>query len=103
MSAKQIPLADHLKNIPAKTRPIVDAAIKTVKGAAPNADEITYNSQAPRSKTMMWKIGRYGAGGGDVGGLRTLQNPAALFFLLGRERGAGRRLFQWHGKTFRTV
>ena len=38
MTAKQIPLSDHLKRIPAKTRPTVMAAIKTVKEAVKNTD-----------------------------------------------------------------
>ncbi|OLC65172.1 MAG: hypothetical protein AUH69_10195 [Actinobacteria bacterium 13_1_40CM_4_65_12] len=103
MSAKQIPLADHLKNIPAKTRPIVEAAIKTVKGAAPNADEITYNSQAPSSKTMMWKIVRYGAGGANVVGIGTFTNHAAMFFYRGRELEDGSGLLQGTGKDTRFI
>jgi len=103
MTAKQIPLSDHLKRIPAKTRPTVEAAIKTVKEAAPKAEEITYNSQPPRSSSAMWKLVRYADGGANVVGIGTFPNHATLFLYRGRELEDGSGLLQGTGKDSRFV
>jgi len=88
MMGKQIQLDEQLKRIPAKTRPTVKAAIKTVKQIAPKADEIAYNSQPPHGKSAMWKIVRYAEGGANVVGVGTFTNYAALFLYRGREAAA---------------
>ena len=103
MTAKQIPLSDHLSRIPAKTRPTVEAAIKTVKEAAPKAEEITYNSRPPRSSSAMWKLVRYADGGANVVGIGTFPNHATLFLYRGRELEDGSGLLQGSGKDSRFI
>ena len=100
---KQISLSDQLKNIPAKTRPTVEAAIRTVMDAAPNAEEITYNSSRPRSKTMMWKLVRYAARGTNVVGIGTFTNHSAMFFYRGRELEDDSGLLHGTGKDSRFI
>ena len=103
MSAKQIPLAEQLGRIPSKTRPIVKAAIKTVKQVAPKADEIAYKSEPPRSKSAMWKIVRYAEDGANVVGIGTFSNYAAIFLYRGRELDDGSGLLQGRGKDSRFI
>ena len=103
MSAKQIPLAEQLDRIPAKTRPIVKAAIKTVKQVAPKADEIVYKSEPPRSKSAMWKIVRYAEDGANVVGIGTFSNYAAIFLYRGRELDDSSGLLQGSGKDSRFI
>ena len=103
MSAKQIRLAEQLDRIPAKTRPIVKAAIKTVKQVAPKADEIAYKSEPPRSKSAMWKIVRYAEDGANVVGIGTFTNYAAIFLYRGRELDDGSGLLQGSGKDSRFI
>jgi hypothetical protein len=103
MSATQILLSEHLRKVPAATRPTVEAAIRTVKEAAPKAEEITYRSQPPRGKSAMWKLVRYAAGGGNVLGIGTFTNHAAIFFYRGRELDDGSGLLQGTGKDSRFV
>src|SRR5713226_4177250 len=71
MAAVQTSLAEQLKNVPTNVRPTVKAAIKTVKEAAPKADEIAYRSRPPRSSSAMWKLVRYSVGGANVVGVGT--------------------------------
>jgi hypothetical protein len=99
----QIPLSDHLKKIPTKVRPTVEAAIKTVKEIAPKADEVTYRSQPPRSKSAMWKIVRYAVDGTYVVGVGTFPNHSTLFFYRGRELDDGTGLLQGGGKDSRFI
>ena len=103
MSAKQIPLAEQLDRIPNKTRPIVKAAINTVKQVAPKADEIAYKSEPPRSKSAMWKIVRYAEDGANVVGIGTFSNYAAIFLYRGRELDDGSGLLQGSGKDSRFI
>jgi hypothetical protein len=103
MPIAKISLADHLKNIPTTTRPTVKAAIKTVKEAAPKADEITYRSRQPRSKSAMWKLVRYAAGGANVVGIGTFSNHATMFFYRGRELDDGSGLLEGSGKDSRFI
>lgn len=103
MAAAQIPLSEHLKKVPPKVRPTVQAAIKTVKEAAPKADEITYRSQPPRSSSAMWKLVRYAVDGKNVVGIGTFTNHSTLFFYRGRELDDGSGLLQGTGKDARFV
>src|SRR5216684_81114 len=103
MAASQIPLSEQLKNVPTKVRPTVKAAIKTVKQAAPKADEITYRSGPPRSSTAMWKLVRYSVGGANVLGVGTFTNHSTLFFYRGRELEDKSGLLQGTGKASRYV
>jgi hypothetical protein len=94
-------LSEHLKNTPAAVRPTVKAAIQTVEEAAPKADQITYRSTPPRSKSAMYKIVRYAVDGANVVGVGTFTNHSALFFYRGRELDDGSGLLQGSGKDSR--
>jgi hypothetical protein len=96
-------LSDHLQKIPPQVRPTVRAAIKTVKDIAPKADEVTYNSQAPRSSSAMWKLVRYAVGGANVLGIGTFASHSTIFFYRGRELDDGSGLLQGSGKDSRFV
>jgi hypothetical protein len=98
-----VALSEHLKNMPAAVRPTVKAAIKTVKDAAPNAEEITYRSRPPKSKSAMYKIARYAVGGQVVVGVGTFSDHSTLFFYRGRELDDGSGLLQGSGKDSRFV
>lgn len=98
-----IPLADHLRKLPSKVRPTVDAAIRTVKEVAPKAKEITYRSQPPRSSRAMWKIVRYAVDGAYVVGIGTFPSHVTLFFYRGRELDDGGGLLQGGGKDSRFI
>jgi hypothetical protein len=102
-TASQIPLSEHLKKVPAKVRPIVEAAIRTVKEVAPRADEVTYRSRPPRSRSAMWKIVRYAVDGNYVAGVGTFPNHSTLFFYRGRELEDGNGLLQGSGKDSRFI
>jgi hypothetical protein len=103
MAVARIPLSEHLKNIPANVRPTVKAAIKTVKEAAPKADEITYRSGPPRSSSAMWKLVRYAVDGENVVGVGTFTDHSTLFFYRGRELDDKGGLLEGTGKDSRYV
>ena len=98
-----VSLSDQLNKIPASVRLTVKAALKTVREAAPDADEITYRSQAPRSKSAMWKLARYAVDGADVLGVGTFTDHSTIFFYRGRELDDGSGLLQGGGKDARFV
>jgi hypothetical protein len=98
-----IPVSDHLKKVPPAVRPIVQAARRTVKAAAPKADEISYQSQPPRSSSYMWKIVRYAIDGENVVGIGTFPRHSTLFFYRGRELDDGSGLLEGSGKDSRFI
>jgi hypothetical protein len=102
-TATKISLSEQVRKIPPATRPTVRAAIRTVKNAAPKAEEITYRSSAPRSSSMMWKIVRYAVDGANVVGIGTFSNHSAMFFYRGRELDDGSGLLQGSGKDSRFI
>ena len=77
--------------------------MKTVKAAAPKAEEITYRSQPPRSKSAMWKLVRYAVDGTNVVGIGTFSEHSTLFFYRGRELDDRSGLLQGSGKDARFV
>jgi hypothetical protein len=103
VSPADVSLAEQLKKIPSNVRPTVKAALKTVKEAAPDADEITYRSQPPRSKSAMWKIVRYAVDGVNVVGVGTFTDHSTIFFYRGRDLDDGSGLLQGSGKDSRFV
>jgi hypothetical protein len=103
MASAQVSLSDHLKNVPPNVRPTIKAAIKTVKEAAPKADEIAYRSAPPRSSSAMWKLVRYAVDGENVVGVGTFPNHSTLFFYRGRELDDKSGLLQGTGKDSRYV
>ena len=103
MSPADVSLAEQLKKIPSNVRPTVKAALKAVNEAAPDADEITYRSQPPRSKSAMWKIVRYAVDGVNVVGVGTFTDHSTMFFYRGRDLDDGSGLLQGSGKGSRFV
>jgi uncharacterized protein YdhG (YjbR/CyaY superfamily) len=103
MATREISVADHLKKLPPAVRPIVQAARRTVKAVAPKADEISYQSQPPRSSTYMWKIVRYAVDGANVVGIGTFARHSTLFFYRGRELDDGSGLLEGSGKDSRFI
>jgi hypothetical protein len=102
-TTNEISVSDQLKRIPPAVRPIVQAARRTVKAVAPKADEISYQSEPPRSSTYMWKIVRYAVDGKTVVGIGTFPRHSALFFYRGRELDDGSGLLAGSGKDSRFI
>jgi hypothetical protein len=98
-----MPVAEQLKTVPPAVRPIVEAAISTVKATAPGAEEIPYRMAQPRSKSMMWKLVRYAVDGEPVVGVGTFTSHATMFFYRGRELDDAGGLLQGSGKDTRFV
>lgn len=98
-----MPTTARVKDVPAAVRPIVDAAIKTIREIAPDAEEIAYEMAAPRSKSMVWKLVRYLVDGENVVGVGTLTAHSMIFFYRGRELDDGSGLLQGGGKEMRFV
>jgi Domain of unknown function (DU1801) len=99
----EIPISEQLAKIPATVRPSVKAARQMVKAVAPNAVEISYRSQPPRSSRAMWKIARYSMGGASIVGIGTFPRHATLWFYRGRELEDERGLLQGGGKDSRFI
>jgi len=102
-ATKEIPVSEHIKRIPPTVRPIVQAARRTVKAVAPKADEISYQSQPPRSSSYMWKLVRYAVDGENVVGIGTFPRHSTLFFYRGRELDDGSGLLVGSGKDSRFI
>lgn len=102
-ASSKIPVSAHLKKVPPAVRPIVQAARRTVKAVAPTADEISYQSQPPRSSSYMWKIVRYAVDGSNVVGIGTFPRHSTLFFYRGRELDDGSGLLEGSGKDSRFI
>ncbi len=96
-------LTEQLKQVPTAVRPNVEAAIKVVKEVAPRADAVAYEMAPPRSRSMMWKLVRYTAGGENVVGIGTFTNHSALYFFRGVELDDGSGLLQGGGKLMRFI
>ena len=101
---RPITLSEQLKAVPAPVRPTVRAARRLVKAIAPGAEEIAYQSKAPRaSSSMIWKIARYSVGGEDVVGIGTRPTYATLYFFRGRELEDDSGLLDGGGKAMRSI
>lgn len=100
---KSAPVSEPFKNVPSAVRPIVLAARKTVKTAAPKAREIAYQGGPPRSKSAMWKLARYADEAGNVVGIGTFADHASLFFYRGVQLEDPKGLLQGTGKEFRFI
>jgi len=96
-----ITVSEHLQKIPPAVRPMVRAARRTIKAIAPKAEEISYQSQPPRSNRAMWKIVRYAVDGVNVVGIGTFPTYATMFFYRGRELDDGSGLLEGTGKDSR--
>jgi hypothetical protein len=102
-AVKEIAVSEHIKKVPPTVRPIVQAARRAVKAVAPKADEISYQSQPPRSSTYMWKIVRYAVDGQNVVGIGTFPRHSTLFFYRGRELDDGSGFLEGSGKDSRFI
>lgn len=100
-AAAATPVSEHFEKMPAKVRPIVQAARHAVKAAGPKAEEISYRSQPPRSASAMWKIVRYSVDGSNVVGIGTFATYATIFFYRGRELNNKAGLLEGSGKDSR--
>jgi hypothetical protein len=96
-------VSEHLRKIPRALRPILKTARRMVKAIAPQANEIAYRSQPPRSSRSMWKIVRYAVDGAYVVAIGAYPTYASLFFFRGRELDDGSGLLEGGGKELRFV
>jgi hypothetical protein len=102
--ASEISLTDQLEKVPPRVRPVVKAALDSVRKAAPkSAEEILYRSSQPRSRSAMWKLVRFTAAGGNVIGIGTFPAHATIWFYRGRELDDGSGLLQGSGKDSRFI
>jgi hypothetical protein len=99
----RITLADHMRKVPPAVRPIVKAAVGTVKEIAPRADEVIYQSRPLSSSRTMWKLVRYASGGVYVVGVGTFPGHSTVFFYRGRELDDGSGILQGGGKDMRFI
>ncbi|HLZ96015.1 MAG TPA: hypothetical protein VKT20_11860 [Candidatus Dormibacteraeota bacterium] len=94
----------QLDDLPAAARPIVAAALKTVRELKPkSAAEVPYNSKQPKSASAMWKLVRFGDAEGYVLGIGTFARHSTIFFYRGRELDDPQGLLRGSGKDTRFV
>ncbi len=96
-----ITISEQLRTIPSAVRPMVRAARRTVRAIAPKAEEVSYQTQPPRSNRAMWKLVRYDVDGVNVVGIGTFPTYATMFFYRGRELDDGSGLLEGTGKDSR--
>jgi hypothetical protein len=100
----EVSLSEQLKKVPPRVRPVVKAALDSVRSAAPKgAEEVLYRSSQPRSRSAMWKLVRFTAGGGNVVGVGTFPAHVTIWFYRGRELADGSGLLQGTGKDSRFI
>ena len=98
-----ITVSEQLQKLPAAVRPTVESAIKAVLDVAPDAEEIPYQMNPPRSERMMWKLVRFAVDGKNVVGVGTFPRHSTLFFYRGRELDPSGDLLHGSGKEARFV
>lgn len=105
MAASKESLSAQLRELDPPVRAIVQAARRTAKAAAPEAVEIGCATARPRSKSMMWKLCRYGVEGEDgyVFAIGAFTKHAAIFFARGAELDDGSGVLEGAGKQLRYV
>jgi hypothetical protein len=96
-------VSEQVKAVPPAVQPIVEAAINVIRQVAPGAEEISYDSSPPRSRSTVWKLVRFTSGGENVVGVGTLTRHSILFFYRGRELDDGSGLLQGGGKDMRFI
>ncbi|HEY1455698.1 MAG TPA: DUF1801 domain-containing protein [Candidatus Dormibacteraeota bacterium] len=97
------PIDDHIEKVWPAVRSTVKAARRTVRTAAPKAEEIACSPKPPSSRAYMWKVLRYAAGGANVVGIGTFRDHSSLFFYRGRELDDGKGLLEGGGKEMRFI
>jgi hypothetical protein len=100
---EDISVPEHLRRMSPVVRPSVEAARRLVMSVAPDAQEIPYRSQPPRSASSMWKIARYAIGGDNVVGIGVFPSHSTIFFYRGRELDDGSGLLKGTGRDARFV
>src|SRR5437588_12905994 len=98
----EMTVTEQLKKVPPAVRPMLQAARRVVRDAAPGAEEIPYGSQPPRSSRYMWKIARYAVDGSNVVGIGTFPDHANLFFYRRRELDDATGLLDGPGQETRS-
>lgn len=93
----------NVSEVPPAVRPIVEAAMATIQEVAPEAEVISYDMAAPRSKSMVWKLVRYTVGGENVVGVGTLTGHSMIFFYRGTDLDDGSGLLKGGGKQMRFI
>jgi hypothetical protein len=93
----------QIKTLPPAVRPIVEAARRQVKAAAPSAEEVPSGNPQPKAATYMWKLVKYTLNGENVVGIGTFTKHSAITFYRGRELDDGSGLLQGGGKDSRFI
>jgi len=96
-------VAEQVKKVPAAVRPTLQAAIRMVREIAPEAEEIVYSMEAPRSSRMVWKHVRFAIDGNNVVGIGTLPDHVNIWFYRGRELDDASGALKGGGKDTRFV
>jgi len=105
MAASKESLSFQLRELDPGVRAIVQAARRMAKAAAPKAVEFGCEMARPKSKSMMWKLCRYGVEGeaGYVFAIGAFSKHAAIFFARGAELDDGSGVLEGSGKQLRYV
>ena len=101
MATTEISVAEQVRAVPSAVRPIVQAARRAVRAAAPDATELAYQSHPPRSRSAMWKIVRYSREGEPVVGIGVFSTYVTMFFARGRELADPSGLLEGSGRDAR--
>jgi hypothetical protein len=101
--AGAVSVSERLANVSSEVRPIVEAAHRTVRAVAPDAEAIPCQGQKPRSPSMMWKLVRYAVAGEVVLTIGTFTQHGSLFFARGSEIEDEEGLLHGTGKTLRYI
>jgi hypothetical protein len=98
-------VSEQLPKLAPNLRRTVQAARRAVRMIAPEAREVSYRGQPPRSNRAMWKLVRYVVDGRAeyVVAIGAYPGHASLFFPRGRELDDGSGLLEGTGKRFRFI
>lgn len=96
-------LSTQLRELTPDVRAIIQAARRAVKSAVPSAVEVGCQMARPRSKSMMWKLCRYGVAEEDgyVVAIGAFTSHAAIFFARGADLDDEHGILEGSGKQLR--
>lgn len=105
MQTAGMSVSERLAKLAPNVRRTVQAARRAVHTLAPNASEVCYRGQPPRSSRAMWKLVRYVVDwqAEYVVAIGAYADHASLFFPRGRELDDGSGLLEGTGKQFRFI
>ena len=105
MRTAETTVSEQLPKLAPSVRRTVQAARRAVQTVAPNARELSYGGQPPRSNRAMWKLVRYVVDGQSqyVVAIGAYADHALLFFPRGHELDDGSGLLEGAGKQFRFI